>query len=180
MNTFSKTMVALAIAGSGLASAHTVLEYPVASAGQNYKATFKVGHGCGASPTRQIVVDLPVGVQGAKPMPKAGWRLEVTREKLAQPYTRHGHRITEDVTRISWTAKTDEDMLPSGHYDEFVLVGTLPDQSGMMYWPVQQWCDQGRNDWTESPKPGQKLSDLKSPAAVLEIMPRAAAAVHAH
>ena len=34
------------------ASAHTVLEYQVATAGQSYKATFKVGHGCGNSPTR--------------------------------------------------------------------------------------------------------------------------------
>ena len=162
------------------ASAHTVLEYPVASAGQSYKATFKVGHGCGASPTRQIVVDIPAGVQGAKPMPKAGWLLEVTREKLAQPYTSHGRTITEDVRRIRWTAKTPDDMLPNGHYDEFVLVGTLPSQAGMVYWPVQQICEQGRHDWTELPKPGQQLSDLKSPAAALEVMPRAGAAAHAH
>lgn len=162
------------------ASAHTVLEYQVATAGQSYKATFKVGHGCGPSPTRQIVVDIPAGVQGAKPMPKAGWRLEVTLEKLAQPYTSHGRTITEDVTRISWTAKTAEDMLPNGHYDEFVLVGTLPNKAGMMYWPVQQLCEQGRNDWTGTPKPGQKLYDLKSPAAALEIIPSAGAGAHAH
>jgi periplasmic copper chaperone A len=162
------------------ASAHTVLEYQVATAGQSYKATFKVGHGCGASPTRQIVVDIPAGVQGAKPMPKAGWRLEVTREKLAQPYTSHGRTITEDVTRISWTAKTMDDMLPNGHYDEFVLVGTLPGQPGMMYWPVQQLCEQGRMDWTDIPKPGQKLSDLKSPAAALELMPSAGQGAHNH
>ena len=162
------------------ASAHTVLEYPVASAGQSYKATLKVGHGCGASPTRQIVVDIPAGVQGAKPMPKAGWRLEVTREKLAQPYTSHGRTITEDVTRISWTVKTADDMLPNGHYDEFVLVGTLPGQPGMMYWPVQQLCEQGRMDWTDIPKPGQKLSDLKSPAAALELMPSAGEGAHNH
>jgi uncharacterized protein YcnI len=180
MNSFKFSLAASAIAICGVASAHTVLEYPVASAGQSYKATLKVGHGCGASPTRQIVVDIPPGVQGAKPMPKAGWRLEVTREKLAQPYTSHGRTITEDVTRITWTAKTAEDMLPNGHYDEFVLVGTLPHKAGMMYWPVQQQCEQGRNDWTETPKPGQKLSDLKSPAAQLEIMPKAGAAAHAH
>jgi uncharacterized protein YcnI len=165
---------------SSWAQAHTVLEYPVATAGESYKATFKVGHGCGVSPTRQIVVDIPAGVQGAKPMPKAGWRLEVTREALAKPYTSHGRTITEDVTRISWTAKTAEDMLPNGHYDEFVLVGTLPNQAGMMYWPVQQLCEQGRMDWTEIPKAGQKWSDLKSPAAALELMPGAAAGAHNH
>jgi len=178
---FIKTAAcAVTLSLTALAQAHTVLEYQVASAGQSYKATFKVGHGCGASPTRQIVVDIPAGVQWAKPMPKPGWRLEVTRAKLAQPYTSHGRTISEDVTRISWTAKTAEDMLPNGHYDEFVLLGTLPAQAGMMYWPVQQVCEQGRLDWTEVPKPGQKLSDVKSPAALLEIMPSAGAAGHSH
>jgi len=178
---FIKTAAcAVTLSLTALAQAHTVLEYQVASAGQSYKATFKVGHGCGVSPTRQIVVDIPAGVQGAKPMPKHGWRLEVTREKLTQPYTSHGRTISEDVARISWTAKTAEDMLPNGHYDEFVLLGTLPAQAGMMYWPVQQVCEQGRLDWTEVPKPGQKLSDVKSPAAALEIMPSAGAAGHSH
>lgn len=170
----------LALSLCSWASAHTVLEYQVATAGQSYKATFKVGHGCGTSPTRQIVVDIPAGVQGAKPMPKAGWRLEVTRDKLAQPYVSHGRSVTEDVSRISWTAKTEQDMLPPGQYDEFVLVGTLPAQAGMMYWPVQQVCETGRMDWVEIPQPGQKLSDLKSPAAALELMPAAGGAAHQH
>jgi len=179
MKLFNPLLCALLAAMSLAASAHTVLEYPVATAGQSYKATFKVGHGCGTSSTRQIVVDIPAGVQGAKPMPKPGWRLEVSRDKLAKPYTSHGRTVTEDVTRISWTAKTADDMLPNGHYDEFVLVGTLPEQAGTMYWPVQQVCEQGRMDWTDTPQPGQKLSDLKSPAAVLELMPGAGGA-HAH
>jgi len=179
MKLFNPLLCAFLAAMSLAVSAHTVLEYPVATAGQSYKATFKVGHGCGTSSTRQIVVDIPAGVQGAKPMPKTGWRLEVSRDKLAKPYTSHGRTVTEDVTRISWTAKTADDMLPNGHYDEFVLVGTLPEQAGTMYWPVQQVCEQGRMDWTDTPQPGQKLSDLKSPAAVLELMPGAGGA-HAH
>jgi uncharacterized protein YcnI len=162
------------------AMAHTALEYPVATAGQVYKASFKIGHGCGESPTRQIVVDIPAGVQGVKPMPKPGWQLEVTREKLAKPYTSHGRQVSEDVARISWTAKTAEDMLPNAHYDEFVLTGTLPQRAGMLYWPVQQVCEQGRHDWTEIPRPGQKASDLKSPAPALETMPAAQGAGHAH
>jgi len=180
MKILKTTACTLTLMLANLAQAHTVLEYPVATAGQSYKATFQVGHGCGVSPTRQIVVDIPAGVQGAKPMPKAGWRLEITRNKLVQPYISHGRNVTEDVTRISWTAKTAEDMLPNGQYDEFVLVGTLPDQAGMMYWPVQQWCEQGRMDWTDIPQPGQKLSDLKSPAAALELMPGAASGGHKH
>jgi uncharacterized protein YcnI len=119
-------------------------------------------------------------MRGARPMPKPGWALEVQREKLAQPYTGHGRTITEDVVRVTWTAKTPEDMLPHAHYDEFVLVATTPEQAGTMYWPVRQTCAEGRNDWVETPKPGQKISDLKSPAAALEILPGAGAGAHNH
>ncbi len=162
------------------AQAHVTLEYPVATAGQSYKATFKIGHGCGASPTRVVEVRIPEGVRGAKPMPKAGWQIEVLREKLAQPYNSHGRTVSEDTTRIRWTAKTEADMLPSGFYDEFVLVGTLPPQAGMLYWPVRQQCPQGQLDWTEVPAAGQAWSDLKAPAAELELMPAAGASTHNH
>ena len=162
------------------AQAHVTLEYPVATAGQGYKATFKIGHGCGASPTRVVEIGIPAGVRGAKPMPKPGWTLDVTREKLAQPYSSHGRSVTEDTTRIRWTAKTEADMLPSGHYDEFVLVATLPQQAGQLYWPVRQLCPQGQLDWTEVPASGQKWWNLKSPAAELELMPSVGASTHHH
>ena len=162
------------------AQAHVTLEYPVATAGQGYKATFKIGHGCGASPTRVVEVRVPEGVRGAKPMPKAGWQVEVLREKLAQPYSSHGRTVSEDTTRIRWTAKTEADMLPSGFYDEFVLVGVLPPQAGMLYWPVRQQCPQGEHDWSDVPAAGQAWGDLKSPAAPLELMPAAGASTHNH
>lgn len=162
------------------ASAHVVLEYQVAPASASYKATFKVGHGCGGFPTRQVEVDIPTGMRGARPMPKPGWTLEVQRAKLAQPYTSHGRSITDDVVRITWTAKTAEDMLQSTHYDEFVLVATTPDKAGPVYWPVRQICTEGQNNWTDVPQPGQKLSDLKSPAAALEILPGAGTGAHNH
>ena len=153
------------------AAAHVTLEYQVANIGSYYKGTFKVGHGCGSSPVRQIVVTIPAGVQGAKPMPKAGWTIEITREKLVQPVSDHGKTVTEDVSCISWSAKTPGDYLQNGWYDEFVLQAKLPAKAGMLYWPVSQVCEEGKLDWAEVPKPGQKLSDLKNPAAALELMP---------
>ena len=73
--------------------------------------------------------DLPLAL--ALGMPKAGWALEVTREKLAQPRQDHGKTITEDVSRISWTAKTPADYLQNDWYDEFVLQARLPAKAGM-------------------------------------------------
>ena len=171
---------ALFLAASLPAAAHVTLEYQVANAGSYYKGTFKVGHGCGSSPVKQIVVTIPAGVQGAKPMPKAGWTLEVTREKLAQPRQDHGKAITEEVARISWTAKTPADYLQDDWYDEFVLQAKLPAKAGMLYWPVLQVCESGKVDWAEVPKPGQKLSELKNPAAALELMPTDGGGEHNH
>jgi len=173
-------VTAAAAALAGTAGAHPTLEHQVAPAGGSYKAIFKIGHGCGGSPTRQIAVDIPAGVRGARPMPKAGWTLEVLREKLAQPYTSHGRTTTEDVVRVTWTAKTKDDMLASAHYDEFVLAAQVPDKAGPIYWAVRQACEEGRADWLETPKPGQKLSDLKAPAVLLEIQPAGTGAEHSH
>ena len=171
---------ALVLAASLPAAAHVTLEYQVANAGSYYKGTFKVGHGCGSAPVKQIVVTIPAGVLGAKPMPKAGWTLEVTREKLAQPRQDHGKAITEEVARISWTAKTPADYLQDDWYDEFVLQAKLPARAGMLYWPVLQVCEGGKVDWAEVPKPGQKLSELKNPAAALELMPTDGGGEHKH
>lgn len=170
--------VAISVAAVPVFS-HVTLEYQVANASSYYRATFKVGHGCGASPIKQLIVFIPAGVQGAKPMPKAGWAIEVAREKLAQPVTDQGKAVTEDVARITWTAKTRDDYLPAHFYDEFVLQAKLPGKEGPLYWGVSQVCEEGRTDWTETPKPGQNPSELKSPAALLEILP-AAGGGHSH
>ena len=171
---------ALFLMASLPAAAHITLEYQVANAGSAYKATFKVGHGCGSSPVKQIVVSIPAGVQSAKPMPKAGWALDITREKLAQPLSDHGKTVTDRVARISWTAQTPADYLQNDWYDEFVLQAKLPAKEGTLYWPVSQICEEGRTDWVEVPKPGQKLSGLKSPAAALELMPAGGVGEHKH
>lgn len=163
-----KALIPFALAFAVLpARAHITLEYAVAPAASSYKAAFKVGHGCGESPTRQVVVHIPAGVSSARPMPKAGWTLAIEKDKDA-------------VTRIAWTAKSPGDALPNGHYDEFVLLARLPGQAGPLYWPVEQVCEQGRHDWTQVPQPGQRHADLKSPAAYLEVLPAGGSGGHHH
>lgn len=180
MNRRSIPLLLAALVAAPAVHPHVVLEYQVAPAAGPYKATFKVGHGCGGSPTRQVSVTIPAGVQGAKPMPKPGWSLDVQRTDLAQPYESHGRTITRDVVRVTWTARTAADMLPSDHYDEFVLVVRTPAQAGTIWWPVQQACESGRLDWMEVPRAGEAASALKHPAAMLEILPPASAGGHKH
>jgi periplasmic copper chaperone A len=151
--------------------AHVVLDEPAALAGRSYKAVFKVGHACEGSPTTAIRVTLPAGFTGAKPMPKAGWRLDIKTAKLAVPYDNHGKLVTDDVSEITWTATSKDYWLPEAYYDEFVLRGGLPKKDGAMWFKVLQTCDKGSNDWSQIPTSGTDTKGLKSPAALLEIIP---------
>lgn len=152
--------------------AHVVLDNQSAPAGSYYRGALRVGHGCNGSPVTQLIVTIPEGVQGAKPMPKPGWKIDIRRKALAKPYDSHGRTVTEDVGEISWTAKTADDYLQDEYYDEFVVFAKLPETAGRLYWKVAQVCEQGRVDWNEVPEPGG-VAKLRAPAAVLEIQPKA-------
>jgi uncharacterized protein YcnI len=157
----------LACALAGAASAHPVLVTPRAEAGSFQKVAIGITHGCSGVATREVIVMIPPGVEGAKPMVKPGWNVEIERARLAQPRVAHGRTVTEDVSKIRWSGGT----LASAHYDEFIVVATLPQQPGPIYWAVSQVCEQGRADWTDIPAPGQPAGDLKNPALRLELTP---------
>lgn len=168
----SPRLLAAALLGIAFnAQAHITLETRSAEAGSFYKAVFKVGHGCDGASIREIIVNIPDGVIGVKPMPKAGWMLDIEKAALATPVTSHGKTISEAPSVIRWSAGN----LPDAHYDEFVLVARLPEQAGKLYWKVSQVCTQGRIDWAEVPVPGQRAGDSATPAAVLEVTAKPAA-----
>ena len=158
---------------------HVVLEDQTALAGRSYKAVLKVGHGCEGSPTTAMRVTISAGFMGAKPMPKAGWKLDIKTDKLAVPYDSYGKQVTEDVSEITWTATSKDSWLPEAHYDEFVLRGGLPKKDGAMWFKVLQTCDKGSIDWSQIPASGVDAHSLKSPAALLEIIPSGTAG-HQH
>lgn len=150
--------------------AHIVLADPAALANTGYSAALRVGHGCDGAATTAIRVTVPAGFKGAKPMPKAGWVLSTTVGKLATPYDNRGTPVTEGVTSITWTA-TPGNALPDAYFDEFVLRGNLPAEAGAMGFKVLQTCEKGSIDWSDMPAPGASAHDLKSPAAMLDIIP---------
>ena len=149
-----------------VAQAHVVLETPTVYAGAYYKAVFKISHGCDGSPTQQVIINVPEGFKGAKPMVKAAWDISVLKEKLQKPYTSHGKKMIEDVTKIEWKNGN----LPSEFYDEFVIVGQAPMEAGPLYWQVTQICASGKLEWNEVPAEGKALKDYKNPAALLKVI----------
>jgi uncharacterized protein YcnI len=78
------------------------------------------------------------------------------------------------VSEITWTAASKDSYLADGYYDEFILRGGLPSkvsEGAAMWFKVLQTCEKGSNDWSQIPASGVDAHSLKSPAALLEIIP---------
>ncbi len=161
------------------ASAHVTLEQPTAAAGAGYKAVLRITHGCEGSATHTVSVRLPAGFRGAKPMPKPGWAITITRAPLAVPYESHGRKISDDVVEIAWKAASREAWLADAHYDEFVLRGQAPETPGPAWFAVRQLCEKGEWNWAELPAAGTSTKGLKAPAVLLDVKPQAEAG-HQH
>jgi uncharacterized protein YcnI len=175
-----KTLVIAALlALAASAQAHVTLEQPEAEAGKTYKAVLRFGHGCDGSATKQIVVALPDGYRGAKPVPKAGWTLTTVRKPLAKPYESHGKTITDELAEVRWTANTEADVLQDAWYDEFTVRGTLNAEPGDLWFKVRQTCVKGEWNWAEIPVAGQPAP--AAPAVRLKVTaPKPAGTEHAH
>jgi uncharacterized protein YcnI len=149
---------------------HVTLERREAPADSYYKAVLRAPHGCKGSPTLRLRVRIPEGVTGVKPQPKPGWKLEITRVKLATPLDDgHGGKIVETVGEVAWSGGE----LADEHFDEFLMMMKLPDRPGaVLYFPVVQECRQGVNRWIELPQPSRAAGELKEPAPALRLTPR--------
>jgi uncharacterized protein YcnI/copper(I)-binding protein len=146
------------------ASAHITLDKAQTAVGASYKATFRVPHGCDGAATTKITVTLPEGFIAAKPMPKPGWQLKITKGAYEKTYAfYHGEKLSKGATEVAWSGGT----LPDDEYDEFVVAGFVagelaPDHR--LYFPVTQDCEKGSAKWAEIPAEGQSPHALKFPA----------------
>lgn len=151
------------------ANAHVTLQGREAAVGSSYKAVFVVPHGCAGSATTKIRVQIPEGVIDAKPMPKAGWNLEVIKGKYASEYDFHGAKLSEGVKEVVWSGGK----LPDDFYDEFVISTHLTnalEPDTMLYFPTVQECEQGVSRWIEIPSDPAHAHDSKWPAPGVKLI----------
>jgi uncharacterized protein YcnI len=162
-------IIAAAAFAASSASAHVTLEGREATVGASYKAVFVVPHGCAGSATTKIRVQIPEGVIGVKPMPKAGWNLEAIKGKYASAYDFHGAKLSEGVKEVVWSGGK----LPDEFYDEFVvstfLTATLKPGT-MLYFPVVQECEQGVSRWIDIPADPAHAHDSRWPAPGVKLI----------
>jgi periplasmic copper chaperone A len=165
-------LVALLALVTSPASAHVSLETKQAAIGASYKAVFAVPHGCAGSPTVKIRVQIPEGVIGVKPMPKAGWSVDVVDGQYSSEYDYHGNKVSSGAKEVVWSGGK----LPDHNYDEFVISTFLTDglkPNTTLYFPVVQECEKGVSRWIEIPAEGAAQShEGKSPAPGVKLLPK--------
>ncbi|MFE6282895.1 YcnI family protein [Streptomyces sp. NPDC057877] len=170
----------IAAVGAVAASAVVVLSSPAlahvsvqpegtAAKGGYATVNFKVPNERDNASTIKLEVTLPADhpLSSAMPAPVPGWEAKVTKSTLDKPLEVHGNKVTEAVSKITWTA-TGKGVEP-GFFQKFpVSVGALPeDADELVFKAVQTYDNDEVVRWIEVPQEGAE--EPEHPAPVLEL-----------
>jgi periplasmic copper chaperone A len=129
------------------AAAHIDPEPPAAQAGARLEVGFTVEHGCDGSPTVQLDMRLPEGVNDPEPAAPSGWSAS----------------IDGDVVTFVGGPLPDDQPLT------FPITVTLPPTDGAtIFFPFVQRCEVGEIRWIEVPTDGSGAT-LDEPAPAMKL-----------
>ncbi|MFI6121578.1 YcnI family protein [Streptomyces sp. NPDC051064] len=160
---------------AGTASAHVSVQ-PQGEAAKGGYATvnFKVPNERDNASTVKLEVNFPTDhpLASVSPQPVPGWKIDVTKSKLAKPLEVHGKKINEAVSKVTWTA--DDSGIEPGFFQQFPLsVGQLPeDADQLVFKALQTYSNKEVVRWIEEPVEGGE--EPESPAPVLALTAPAA------
>lgn len=130
---------------------------------------FKVPNERDNASTTKVEVNFPADhpIASVMPQPMAGWKIDVTKSKLAKPLEMHGEKIDQAVTKVTWTAE-DKGIEP-GYFQKFPLsVGALPENTDeLVFKAVQTYSNKEVVRWIEVQQEGQE--EPENPAPVLAL-----------
>ena len=155
---------------SAPAFAHVTVQPEGTAAKGGYAVVdFKVPNERDDASTTKLEVSFPTDhpLASALPEPINGWNIKVTKSKLAKPLEVHGEKISEAVSKITWTA--DGKGIEPGYFEKFpVSVGALPeDADDLTFKALQTYSDNEVVRWIEVQKDGAE--EPQNPAPVLAL-----------
>ncbi|MGW3985745.1 YcnI family copper-binding membrane protein [Streptomyces sp. NPDC004830] len=158
------------LALSAPAFAHVTVQPEGAAAKGGYAVVdFKVPNERDDASTTKLEVNFPTDhpLASVMPEPVPGWKVEVTKSKLDKPLEMHGEKISEAVSKVTWTA--DGKGIQPGYFQKFpVSLGQLPeDTDTLAFKALQTYSDKEVVRWIEVPQEGKEEPD--NPAPVLEL-----------
>ncbi|WP_405636075.1 YcnI family protein [Streptomyces sp. NBC_01178] len=155
---------------AGPAAAHVSVQ-PVGEAAKGGYATlnFKVPNERDQASTVKVEVNFPADhpLSSVTPQAVPGWKITIDKSKLDKPLDVHGKKITEAVSKVTWTA--DDGEIAPGYFQQFpVSVGALPeDADQLVFKAIQTYDNKEVVRWIEEPEAGGDEPD--SPAPVLKL-----------
>ncbi|MEV6259298.1 YcnI family protein [Streptomyces sp. NPDC051784] len=155
---------------AGTASAHVSVQ-PQGEAAKGGYATvnFKVPNERDNASTTKLEVNFPTDhpLASVSPQPVAGWKIEVTKSKLAEPLEVHGKKIDQAVSKVTWTA--DGKGIEPGFFQQFpVSVGQLPeDADQLVFKALQTYSNKEVVRWIEEPTEGGEEPETPAPVLAL-------------
>ncbi|MCX5369432.1 YcnI family protein [Streptomyces sp. NBC_00015] len=172
----TRVAAAAAVAGSAVlvlsspAFAHvSVAAEGTAAKGGYAVVDFKVPNERDNASTTKLEVSFPTDhpLASAMPEPINGWKIVVTKSKLAKPIELHGKQISEAVSKITWTATGKG--IEAGYFQKFpVSVGALPeDADELVFKAIQTYSNKEVVRWIEVQEDGAE--EPENPAPVLAL-----------
>jgi len=122
----SLALTVAALAAPAAADAHVTVQPSTAPAGGFTRLDVRVPNERDDEGTVKVDVKLPPGILNASYEPVPGWRVKVTREKLAKPIKVDGFDVTEQVGRIIWTGDGKQGVIAPGQFQDFGLSLAMP------------------------------------------------------
>ncbi|MER6050510.1 YcnI family protein [Streptomyces sp. NPDC001793] len=154
---------------AGPAFAHVTVQPGTAPKGGFATVDIKVPNERDNASTVKVEVSLPTDhpLASVMPQPVPGWKVDITKSKLAKPLEMEGEKINEAPSKITWTAE-DKGIAP-GQFQQFPLsVGQLPsDTDQLVFKALQTYSDDQVVRWIEPAKPGGP--EPENPAPVLKL-----------
>ncbi|MEU8652867.1 YcnI family protein [Streptomyces sp. NPDC048737] len=181
----SRLTAAAAVAGSAVlvlsspAFAHVSVQPEGTAAKGGYAVVnFRVPNERDNASTTGLEVTFPADAPLSSVMPQKidGWKITVTKSKLAKPLEVHGRQISEAVSKVTWTA--DGKGVEPGFIQQFpVSIGALPENADqLVFKAIQTYSNKEVVRWIEVQKEGAE--EPANPAPVLALS--AAADDHSH
>ncbi len=119
----------LALAAPAVAQAHITLQPEEVPAGGFTRLDVRVPNERDNASTEKVALQFPDGFTTVSTEPVPGWRVKVTKSKLAQPeVNEEGEEITDRVDTITWTGDGTQGRIRPGEFQDFGLSVAVPDE----------------------------------------------------
>ncbi|GAA2064291.1 YcnI family protein [Streptomyces albiaxialis] len=159
--------VASVLTLAGPASAHVSVDPQEAPKGGFATVNFKVPNEQDDASTVKLEVTFPTDhpLASVMPQPVPGWDIKVTKSKLDKPIEMHGEKITEAVSKVTWSGGK----VNPGEFQQFpVSMGQLPEKGDqLVFKALQTYDNKDVVRWIEEPEEGQE--EPENPAPVLKL-----------